>query len=165
MERSVSSRRFMKAPYPPLTRSPFPNGEGLGGATLRVNFYKARCPKVVGIAIWGNAFPTYGGANPVSLRSTAPSRGRGENVGHFECINPSFLWKEVPAGRRLGAQSGVKKERLKQAIYESTRAPLTRSPFPNGEGKSVAASPRSFDSGRSCSGIRYLTYDVSRRSE
>ena len=33
--------------------------------------------------------------------------------------------------------------RLKQAIYESTRAPLTRSPFPNGEGKSVAASPRS----------------------
>ena len=34
------------------------------------------------------------------------------------------------------------KERLKQAIYESTRAPLTRSPFPNGEGKSVADSPR-----------------------
>ena len=65
-------------------------------------FYKGRCPKVVGIAIWGNAFPTYGGANPVSLRSTAPSRGRGENVGRFECINPSFLWKEVPAGRRLG---------------------------------------------------------------
>ena len=30
--------------------------------------------------------------------------------------------------------------RLKQAIYESTRAPLTRSPFPNGEGKLVAAS-------------------------
>ena len=28
----------------------------------------------------------------------------------------------------------------------------------------VAASPRSFDSGRSCSGIRYLTYDVFRRS-
>ena len=33
------------------------------------------------------------------------------------------------------------KERLKQAIYESTRAPLTRSPFPNGEGKLVAATP------------------------
>ena len=56
----------------------------------------------------GNAFPTYGGANPVSLRQAAPSRGRGENVGRFECIYPSFLWKEVPAGRRLGAQSGVK---------------------------------------------------------
>ena len=86
----------------PLTRAPFPNGEGLGGAMFRVDFYKGRCPKVVGIAIWGNAFPTYGGANPVSLRSTAPSRGRGENVGRFECIYPSFLWKEVPAGRRLG---------------------------------------------------------------
>ena len=34
----------MRAPYPPLTRSPFPNGEGLGGATLRVNSYKGRCP-------------------------------------------------------------------------------------------------------------------------
>ena len=42
--KSVSSRRFMKAPYPPLTRSPFPNGEGLGGATLRVNLYKERSP-------------------------------------------------------------------------------------------------------------------------
>ena len=87
-------------------------------------------------------FQHTGGANPVSLRSTAPSRGRGENVGRFEGINPSFLWKEVPAGRRLGAQSGVKKERLKQAIYESTRAPLTRSPFPDGEGKLVATSPQ-----------------------
>ena len=87
-------------------------------------------------------FQHTGGANPVSLRSTAPSRGRGENVGRFECIYPSFLWKEVPAGRRLGAQSGVKKERLKQAIYESSRAPLTRSPFPEGEGKLVAATPQ-----------------------
>ena len=95
-----------------------------------------------GAAIRWKRISNIRGANPVSLRSTAPSRGRGENVGHFECINPSFLWKEVPAGRRLGAQSGVKKERLKQAIYESTRAPLTRSPFPDGEGKLVAASPQ-----------------------
>ena len=56
------------------------------------------------------------------------------------------------------------KERLKYVIYESTRAPLTLSPFPNGEGKLVAATPKSFDSDRSCSGIRYLTYDVSLRS-
>ena len=28
----------------PLTRSPFPNGEGLGGATLRVNLCKERSP-------------------------------------------------------------------------------------------------------------------------
>ena len=40
--------------------------------------------------------------------------------------------------------SGIKKsegDRLKCAINESTRAPLTRSPFPNGEGKEEAASP------------------------
>ena len=30
--------------------------------------------------------------------------------------------------------------RLKPAIYESTRAPLTRSPFPNGEGYDTRAS-------------------------
>ena len=79
-------------------------------------------------------FQHTGGASPVSLRQAAPSRGRDENVGRFECIYLSFLWKEVPAGRRLGAQSGVKKECLKLTIYESTRAPLTRSPFPDGEG-------------------------------
>ena len=55
-------------------------------------------------------------------------------MGRFECIYPSFLWKEVPVGRRLGAQSGVKKERLKQAIYESTLSTAPRSPFPNVEG-------------------------------
>ena len=32
----------------PLTRSPFPDGEGLDGATLRVDFYKGRCPKTGG---------------------------------------------------------------------------------------------------------------------
>ena len=29
----------------PLTRSPFPDGEGLGGATLRVDFYKGALPE------------------------------------------------------------------------------------------------------------------------
>ena len=32
-------------------------------------------------------------------------------------------------------------DRLKCVVYESTRAPLTRSPFPKGEGKEEAASP------------------------
>ena len=32
--------------------------------------------------------------------------------------------------------------RLKCAVYESTRAPLARSPFPDGEGKEEAASPQ-----------------------
>ena len=149
MGKCVSSRRFTKAPYPPLTRSPFPDGEGLDGATLRVDFYKGRCSKVVGIAIRGKRISNItGGANPVSLRSTAPSKGRGENVWRFECIDPSFLWKEVPAGRRLGAQSGVKKERLKSTIYGSTRAPLTRSPFPDGEGLGGATLRVNFYEGR-----------------
>ena len=29
----------------PLTRSPFPDGEDLGGATLRVDFYKGAMPE------------------------------------------------------------------------------------------------------------------------
>ncbi len=33
-------------------------------------------------------------------------------------------------------------DRLKYAVYESTRAPLARSPFPDGEGKEEAASPQ-----------------------
>ena len=41
----------------------------------------------------------------------------------------------APKGRRLDGESGMKKsggDHLKQAIYESTRAPLARSSFPNG---------------------------------
>ena len=34
--------------------------------------------------------------------------------------------------------------RLKSTIYESTRAPLTRSPFPNGEGLEVRRSASIF---------------------
>ena len=71
-------------------------------------------------------------ANPASLRSAAPSKGRGSR-GH------SLLPMEggAPKGRRLDGKSGMKKseeDRLKCVVYESTRAPLTRSPFPNGEG-------------------------------
>ena len=75
-------------------------------------------------------FQHTGGASPVSLRQAAPSRGRDENVGRFECIYLSFLWKEVPAGRRLGAQSGVKKESLKSTIYESTLSTADAVPLP-----------------------------------
>ena len=71
-------------------------------------------------------------ANPASLRSVAPSNGRGSR-GH------SLLSMEggAPKGRRLDGGSGMKEsegDRLKSTIYESTRVPLTRSPFPNGEG-------------------------------
>ena len=71
-------------------------------------------------------------ANPASLRSAAPSKGRGSR-GY------SLLPLEggAPKGRRLDGDSGMKESegnRLKYAINKSTRAPLTRSPFPNGEG-------------------------------
>ena len=95
----------------PLTRSPFPNGEGKEeGASL---------PQKE--------------ANPASLRSSAPSKGRGSR-GH------SLLPMEggAPKGRRLDGGSGMKKsgkDRLKCAINESTLSTATRSPFPNGEGK------------------------------
>ena len=94
----------------PLTRSPFPNGEGKEeGASL---------PQKE--------------ANPASLRSAAPSEGRGSR-GH------SLLPMEggAPKGRRLDGESGMKKSEgdcLKYAIYESALSTSARSPFPKGEG-------------------------------
>ena len=71
-------------------------------------------------------------ANPASLRSAAPSKGRGSR-GH------SLLPMEggAPKGRRLDGDGGVKKS---EEIVSSTPfakapyPPLARSPFPNGEG-------------------------------
>ena len=42
----------------------------------------------------------------------------------------------APKGRRLDGGSGMKEREIVSStpLYESTRAPLTRSPFPNGEG-------------------------------
>ena len=97
-------------------------------------------------------------ANPASLRSAAPSKGRGSR-GH------SLLPIEggAPKGRRLDGDGGVKKseeERLKYAVCESTLStadavPLPQwgrlrygdtaipeiKPFPRGEGKEEAALP------------------------
>ena len=77
-------------------------------------------------------------ANPASLRSAAPSKGRG-SYGY------SLLPLEggAPKGRRLDGESGMKKsgeDRLKYAVYESTLSTATRSPFPNGEGYDTRAS-------------------------
>ena len=73
-------------------------------------------------------------ANPASLRSAAPSKGRGLR-GY------SLLPMEggAPKGRRLDEDGGVKKsegDRLKQAINESTlsTADAVLLAFPNGEG-------------------------------
>ena len=57
------------------------------------------------------------------------------------------------------------KENLKPTIYDKTLSTAGAVPLPHaGKAYMEAASPRSFGSGRSCSGIRYLTYDVSCRS-
>ena len=71
-------------------------------------------------------------ANPASLRSAAPSKGRGSR-------GRSLLPMEggVPKGRRLEGDSGMKESeemRLKSTIYESTLSTAARSPFPDGEG-------------------------------
>ena len=71
-------------------------------------------------------------ANPASLRSAAPSMGRGSH-GH------SLLPMEggAPKGRRLDGGSGLKKiggDRLKCVVNESTRAPLRGPLSPRGEG-------------------------------
>ena len=81
-------------------RSPFPNGEGKEEA----------------------ASPPQKEANPASLRSVAPSKGR-DSRGH------SLLPMEggAPKGRRLDGGSGMKESvdmRLKQAIDGSRRAPI-----------------------------------------
>ena len=77
------------------------------------------------------ASPPQKEANPASLRSAAPSKGRGSR-GH------SLLPMEggAPKGRRLDGGSGMKKsekDRLKCAIYESAATPDTQ-PSPRGEG-------------------------------
>ena len=79
----------------------------------------------------GGASPPQKEANPASLRSAAPSKGRGSR-GH------SLLPMEggAPKGRRLDGGSGMKKigeDRLKYAIYESAAIPDTK-PSPRGEG-------------------------------
>ena len=102
----VSSAPFTAVPYPPLARSPFPDGEGKEEAAL----------------------PQVKKANPASLRSAAPSKGRGSR-GH------SLLPMEggAPKGRRLDGKSGMKKsgeDRLKCAVYESTLSTADAVPLP-----------------------------------
>ena len=67
-------------------------------------------------------------ANPASLHSAAPSKGRGSR-GH------SLLPMEggTPKGRRLEGESGMKKsgkDRLKSTIYESTLSTADAVPLP-----------------------------------
>ena len=77
-------------------------------------------------------------ANPASLRSAAPSKGRGSR-GH------SLLPMEggAPKGRRLDGDGGMKKseeDRLKYAVCESTLSTADAVPLPRvGKGASGAS--------------------------
>ena len=76
-------------------------------------------------------------------------------TSHFAPLIP-IPWPLIPAFKLQDCGGGF------AAILDN--AILVLSAFPHGEGKSVATAPRSFGSGHNCSGIRYLTYDVSHRS-
>ena len=76
----------------------------------------------------GGGFAAKNEANPASLRSAAPSKGRGSR-GH------SLLPMEggAPKGRRLDGGSGMKESEemhLKSTIYESTLSTADAVPLP-----------------------------------
>ena len=89
-------QRYEDAAIPEI--KPFPRGEGKEEA----------------------ASPPKKEANPASLRSAAPSKGRGSR-GH------SLLPMEggAPKGRRLDGESGMKESEIVSSapLYENTRAP------------------------------------------
>ena len=77
----------------------------------------------------GGGFAAKKEANPASLRSAAPSKGRGSR-GH------SLLPMEggAPKGRRLDGESGMKEsegDRLKYAVCESTLSTADAVPLPH----------------------------------
>ena len=109
------------------TRSPFPNGEG---CDTRIPLFSTQRLSQGGRQR-GGGFAAKNEANPASLRSAAPSKGRGSR-------GRSLLPMEggAPKGRRLEGDSGMKESeemRLKLTIYESTAIPETKH-FPDGEG-------------------------------
>ena len=139
----------------PLRGPPSP----MGKATIRGYRFSRHNAFPKGESKEEAASPQKKEANPASLRSAAPSKGRGSR-GH------SLLPMDggAPKGRRLDGDGGVKKSeemRLKCVVYESTlftagavplpqwgrlryenTAFLDTTPFPKGKAKSAAASPR-----------------------
>ena len=128
-------QRYESNAIPEIT--PFPRGEGKEEA----------------------ASPPQNEANPASLRSAAPSKGRGSRGYSLLPVEEG-----APKGRRLDGESGMKKsgkDLLKCAVCKSTlstagavplpqwgrlrngdAAFLDTTPFPRGEGKEEAASPQ-----------------------
>ena len=97
--------------------------------------YIGRCPKVVGAAIRGKRISNIRGEPTPSRYARQPLPEEGARMWGVSSVSiPPSFGRRCPQGGGWATQSGVKKERLKSTIYESTRAPLTRSPFPDGEG-------------------------------
>ena len=122
--RSSQVRRLREHPSA-ADAVPLPQG---GKATIREYRFSRRNAFPKGEGKEEAASPPKKEANPASLRSAAPSKGRGSR-GH------SLLPMEggAPKGRRLDGGSGMKEREIVSStpLYESTRAPLTRSPFPS----------------------------------
>ena len=93
-----------KAPYPPLTRSPFPNGEG---CETRIPLF-SHCQSEYRICGENN---TDGQSLPLEGKVASGA----SRIGFWRC--------EKERG-----------DRLKCAVCESTLSTAARSPFPDGEG-------------------------------
>ena len=105
-------------------RSPFPNGEG---CDTRIPLFSIQRLSQGGRQR-GGGFAAKNEANPASLRSAAPSKGRGSR-------GRSLLPMEggAPKGRRLEGESGMKESEemhLKYVVYESTLSTAGAVPLP-----------------------------------
>ena len=146
-------------------RQPSPRGEGLGGATLRVDFYKRRCPKVVGIAIRRKRISNIWGSQPRLATLDSPFQRKGRECGAFR-VYRSLLPLEGGARRaEVGAQSGVKDDAdgktflHKSLLMRVPYPPPLRSPFPS-RGRCPAGADRALAVlkrvGRSVSSRRFM---------
>ena len=112
----------------PLTRSPFPKGEGYD---TRIPLFSTQRLSQGGKQR-GGGFAAKKGSQPRLATLGSPFQGKGLAWS----LPPSF-GRRCPKGRRLDMGSGMKEsegDRLKYAVCESTLSTAARSPFPNGEG-------------------------------
>ena len=144
----VSSASFTRAPYPPLTRSPFPNGEGC--ETRMPLFSRQRLSRVEKTKRRRLRRRKRKPTPPRCARQPLPREGARVDT-------PSFLWKEVPQrGRGWMGEAGFpyhslprvgkvasgasrigfwrdekeREDRLKCVVYESTLSTADAVPLP-----------------------------------
>ena len=101
----VSSTPFTRAPYPPLARSPFPNGEG---CDTRIPLFSTQRLSQRGRQR-GGGFAAKKGSQPRLAALGSPFQGK----GLAWILPPAFLWKEVRIRIKCSAV-------LCKSIYESS---------------------------------------------